>query len=138
QAGHRRHLAQDRRPPHHHKSHQTGRDIDIGYYFKKKPNHYPESFAVANGSNMHIPATWAMVRYLVSTARSPGGVDLIFINTSVQKILYDWAKKRGVSGRTLDAMFQYPKGGGIIRHADGHDNHMHVRFKCPAIDKACK
>ena len=51
-----------------------------------------------------------------------------------------WAKKQGVSKRTLDAMFQYPHGPsaahGIIRHDPGHDDHMHVRVRCTNHDAA--
>jgi LysM repeat protein/murein endopeptidase len=120
-----------------HKSHQTGRDIDIGFYFKKTPSQYPESFAVGRSSNLHIPATFAMIRYLASTTRASGGVERIFLDTSVQKILYDYGRKHGVSKRTLDRIFQYPNGGGLVRAEPGHDNHLHVRFKCPRHDKKC-
>lgn len=125
-----------------HKSHQSGRDADIGFYFKKKPKNYPQTFVKANKKNLNIPATWAMLRAFVETADSSSGVEKMFLNYELQKIFYKYAKKRGVSKRKLKKWFQYPNGkgsnNGIIRHDPGHDSHVHVRFKCPKGDSGCR
>ncbi len=124
-----------------HKSHQSGRDVDIGYYFKKRPENYPKHFYVATASNMHMGANWRMLRYFAATSRSNGGVQRIFMNYSLQRAVYKWAQKKRISKRLLDSMFQYPHGPGaahgLIRHDPGHDSHIHVRFKCPPRDKKC-
>ena len=67
---------------------------------------------------------------------------MIFLDFDVQGILYHWAHDHGVSERRLERIFQYPHGRGssegIVRHEPNHDNHMHVRFKCPSDDTACR
>ena len=125
-----------------HASHQSGRDIDIGFYFRRKPSGYPSSFVVATTKNLHFGATWKMLREFVELANRPLGVEKIFMSYSTQRILYKMAKKRGIPERQLRAMFQYPRGKfaseGFIRHEPGHDEHIHVRFKCPPKDAGCK
>ena len=86
-------------------------------------------------------ATWTLVSAFCGMAKSDNGVERIFLGYGTQKLLYKWAKKKGVSKKTLSRMFQYPHGRetptGIIRHEPAHDDHLHVRFKCPAGDKDC-
>jgi len=125
-----------------HLSHQSGRDVDIGFYFKKKPPNYPTSFVKGNRHNLNMNAMWTMLRLYVATAGSAGGVEKIFLDYKLQKLFYKWAlEHHKASKRTLRNMFQYPRGPaallGIIRHEPGHDNHIHVRFKCPRHDKKC-
>lgn len=125
-----------------HKSHQSGRDADIGFYFTKRPKGYPQSFVKGTTKTLHMKATWALLQALANTAGAPGGVEKMFLDYELQKVLYDWAKKRRVKKATLERMFQYPRAKytsyGIIRHEPGHSGHVHVRFKCPKGDDACK
>jgi len=124
-----------------HRSHQSGRDVDLGLYFKKKPEHYPQSFVKAHPSTIHFPANWRLLRALISTSNKPGGVQRIYMDYNVQRMFYSWARKRGVSPRVLSHMFQYPHGRysqhGIIHHWPHHEEHIHVRFKCPVGDDSC-
>ncbi len=124
-----------------HASHQSGLDVDIGFYFKRKPQGYPESFVVANRKNIDFEASWALITEFTSLANKPDGVDRIFLTYSSQKMFYKLARKHGVPKHKLKKIFQYPAGrrakSGIIRHEPGHDEHMHVRFKCPPKDKRC-
>jgi LysM repeat protein len=124
-----------------HASHQSGRDVDIGFYFKTKPKGYPESFIVANRKNIDFEASWALLTQFTDLANKPDGVDRIFMSYSSQKMFYKLARKHGVPKRKLKRIFQYPDGrwaqSGIIRHEPGHDEHIHVRFKCPPKDKGC-
>jgi LysM repeat protein len=124
-----------------HKSHQSGRDVDMGLYFKKRPSGYPESFIRATADTLDIAATWALIEALASTARSDAGVEVMFLDYELQQIVYGWAEDQGVSKHRLGEIFQYPRGeasaSGLIRHEPGHDTHVHVRFKCPKNDDAC-
>jgi hypothetical protein len=124
-----------------HSSHQSGRDVDLGFYFKRRPPGYPESFVAASERNLSFGATWLMLETLAATADSPSGVERMFISYETQKLLYDLARKNGVSARTLERLFQYPNGRGaatgLIRHEPYHNDHVHVRFKCPDGDAAC-
>jgi len=125
-----------------HVSHQSGRDVDLGFYFRKQPAGYPEAFVPATRKNLHFDATWALLTELAATRDSDGGVEAMYISYSVQKLLYERARERGVDGKTLARMLQYPRGqdvvAGIIRHEPGHEDHVHVRFACPSADARCR
>lgn len=125
-----------------HVSHQSGRDVDLGFYFKRKPKGYPEEFITATVANLDFAATWTLLKALADTADDEGGVLMMFLNYNVQKIIYDWARERGISRGVLKWMFQYPRGrgahSGLIRHEPGHMGHVHVRFKCPPKDAGCR
>lgn len=124
-----------------HKSHQSGRDVDLGLYFEHAPAGYPEEFVEAERGRLDEAATWDLVRELAATAAHPGGVDRIFLDYRVQGALYDAARAAGVGERQLEDIFQYPDGKyakhGIVRHEPAHSDHLHVRFKCPEGDPIC-
>lgn len=113
-------------PP--HKSHQKGKDVDIGYVLKGDLAD-EKRFKNANAKNLDVDKTWKLIKAFIDTNE----VKYIFMDRSVQKLLYDHAKKYGVSQDTLDELFQYPRRArrtsGVIRHSKGHVNHFHVRFR---------
>ncbi len=117
-----------------HVSHQTGVDVDVGFYFRRVPAGYPERFASAD-SNLDLEATWALVTAFARTAPLDNGVEMIFLDYAVQRRLYDWAHKRGTPTEDLEALLQYPRGkdahGALVRHWPNHGDHLHVRFKQP-------
>lgn len=125
-----------------HRSHQSGRDIDIGLYYEKRPSGYPAEFVPGSANNLDLAATWALVEALASSAGKPGGVERIFLDYSLQKALYSWGRKHGVRKQTLRKILQYPRGrwadDGIVRHFPNHVDHLHVRFRCTRSDKACQ
>ncbi len=125
-----------------HKSHQSGRDVDIGLYYKKRPEGYPKSFFAADARDIDLAAMWMLVETLADTTNSASGVELMFLDYDLQKALYEYARSRGVSKGKLRRVFQYPRGrtspSGTVRHEPGHDSHVHVRFKCPKDDDGCR
>ncbi|HEX2687736.1 MAG TPA: penicillin-insensitive murein endopeptidase [Kofleriaceae bacterium] len=125
-----------------HRSHQSGRDVDIGLFYKEQPAGYPASFVHASEDNLDCAATFKLLESFLSTANEDGGVQMVFLDFEVQGILYHWAREHGVSERRLERIFQYPHGrgasGGLVHHEPNHDNHMHVRFQCPGDDTACR
>lgn len=125
-----------------HRSHQSGRDVDIGLYYKKVPNGYPQSFIRADAHDLDPRATWMLIETLADTEPSASGVEVMFLDYALQKVLYEWAKDNGVSRAKLKRVFQYPRGegslSGVVRHEPGHDTHVHVRFKCPKNDSGCR
>jgi LysM repeat protein len=125
-----------------HASHQSGRDIDIGLFYRKQPAGYPEEFVVATRDSLDAAATWALVEALVETAGKPGGVEKIFLDYELQGWLYEHARKQGWSKARLADVFQYPDGEfakhGLVRHEPNHADHLHVRFGCPAGDNGCR
>jgi hypothetical protein len=125
-----------------HSSHQSGRDIDIGLIFKHKPEGYPASFVVGTQDNLDLEATFVLVEEFAKTVHDPGGVQMMFLDFNVQKLLYDWALENGENEDYLAKLFQYPHGrgscAGIVRHEPNHADHVHVRFQCPVGDSLCK
>jgi murein endopeptidase len=124
-----------------HHSHQSGRDIDVGLFYLDKPDDYPANFVHADEDNLDCAATFKLLESFLATTDDDGGVQMVFLDFDVQGILYHWALDSGVSERRLDRIFQYPHGRGspegIVRHEPNHDNHMHVRFRCPSEDTGC-
>jgi LysM repeat protein len=124
-----------------HKSHQSGRDVDIGLYYRQRPAGYPESFIRATAKTLDVQATWALLEALAATARAEAGVEIMFLDYELQQLVYEWAQEHAVSRHALGEIFQYPRGessaSGLIRHEPGHDTHVHVRFKCPGHDAGC-
>jgi len=124
-----------------HHSHQSGRDADIGLFYVEKPESYPAAFVRATEDNLDREATFALISGFYDTRDENGGAQMIFLDFEVQGLLYDWALEHGVSEKRLDRLFQYAHGRGgegFVRHEPNHDNHMHVRFKCPDDDGSCR
>lgn len=126
-----------------HGSHRSGRDADIGFYFRRTPRGYPRAFAVASADNIDFRPTWALLSALCKTASDPsGGVERIYMTYRTQAMFYRLARKYRVPRAQLDAWFQYPHGRradrGIIRHEPGHEEHIHVRFRCASNDPECR
>ena len=119
-----------------HLSHRTGRDVDLSYFIEGKPG--LKGFVRATPSSMDVGLSWELVRALLDTRQ----VEFIFMDWSLQKAMYEYARSKGFPEAELNQIFQYPEGrrvrSGIIRWARGHDNHIHVRFKCPGDDKLCR
>jgi murein endopeptidase len=123
-----------------HHSHQSGRDVDIGLVYKTRPESYPQDFVSATADNLDCEATYALLNEFAETANEDGGVQVIFLDYNVQGLLYRWAKDNGEDVSILDKLFQYPNRGAatLVRHVVNHDNHMHVRFRCPESDSSCR
>lgn len=124
-----------------HKSHQSGLDVDLGFYFKGQPKDGPKAFLDATRVALDLDATWTLITALAGPSEAASNVEYMFIGYPVQKKLYDYAKDKGVPEAKLDWLFQYPRGSramrGLIRHEPGHTNHIHIRYKCPNGDVAC-
>ena len=116
-----------------HKSHQSGRDVDIAYLRTTKGQ--PRRFELTDASNLDAERTWAFLETLLST----GEVGWVFMDYEIQALLYEALLDNGWTEQGLAAIFQYPAGAnvprGVIRHATGHADHFHVRFRCPEADK---
>jgi len=119
-----------------HKSHQSGRDVDVTYYIKGGLD--GARFKVANPANLDVAPTFELFEQLIATGR----VEYIFVEYNLQKALYDYGKKKGKPQKWLDEVFQYPRGKGhatgIIRWSRGHDDHFHLRITCRKDDAACR
>lgn len=116
----------------HHKSHQTGRDIDIRLPRREGVSRYAE----LRPRRVDWAAAWAFV-----LAMSRVDTQVIFLDYKRQKYLYRAAKAAGTDEDMLKSMLQYPRGAyarrGLVRHYPGHEKHFHVRFGCGPCEVAC-
>lgn len=126
-----------------HVSHQSGRDVDMGMYFKGFDRAGPKRFITFTSETHELDyeASWTLLRSLLKNNDRQTRVQYIFMDYEAQKAMYKWArKKRKASKKLLSYMFQYPRRRamkGKIRHVKSHRGHLHVRFKCPDHDKHC-
>ncbi len=106
-----------------HQTHQGGRDVDFGFYYKAGKGAW---FVPGTAANMDLPRNWAFVRALVTRT----DVETILLDTRIQRALYQYALGIGEARDWLDRVFQFSRGASesIIRHVAGHRTHYHVRF----------
>lgn len=116
-----------------HRSHQSGRDLDIRLPLR-------EGLADKTTPTPRR-VDWAAVYALVRAFAASGAVTRIFLDYRLQNRLYKAAKEAGADRRTLRRMIQFPRGPGtnrgLVRHSPGHDIHVHVRFACADYESEC-
>lgn len=130
-----------------HRSHQSGRDVDLGYYYQEGPRWY----APATAKNLDRPRTWSLLMGLLTQ----GNVEYVFITRDVQALLVEYGRDQGFEESWLAQLFDsVPKQGAgakargvskgrrlqlppepLVRHRWGHHTHLHVRF---FSDAACE
>lgn len=114
-----------------HRSHQSGRDVDIGYFYKEPGAWYRR----ATPSNLDLARTWAFVRALVTET----DVEMIFIDHTLSSALRRYAEDLGEDPDWLKRVFATVSGEQpLVRHARGHATHMHVRFRNPRAEQLAR
>ncbi|MCX4244987.1 penicillin-insensitive murein endopeptidase [Paraliomyxa miuraensis] len=115
-----------------HKSHQSGRDVDLR--LPRRPE--VPAWQEPRGSRVQWDAVWQLV-----LAFSQVDAMVIFLDYKAQRRLYRAAKAAGASEAQLGALIQYPRGSkaarGLVRHSSGHEQHLHVRFGCGPYEPEC-
>jgi penicillin-insensitive murein endopeptidase len=119
-------------PSHPHISHQSGRDVDISYFYNDGARWYARGTA----KNLDLARNWAFVRALITET----DVDLILIDHSIQALLEQYALDHGEDAAWLTSLFRGVSGQlrPIIRHAPGHATHIHVRFFNPIAQETAR
>ena len=116
--------------PSGHTSHQSGLDVDIWldpaldteFSYLERNNRSATSYVTPN---MTIRPSWTQAHTdFVLMAAEDSDVERIFINAALKKHLC-------VTGYKDDMRLQK------IRPWFGHDDHIHVRLKCPAHSPSC-
>jgi penicillin-insensitive murein endopeptidase len=114
-----------------HLSHQSGKDVDVGYFY----THNPEWYLRVTPSNLDRQRTWAFLRALITRT----DVHFIFIDYRVQRLLRSYAESIGEDPAWLTSVFQGHSGEEpMIRHEPGHDTHFHVRFYNPIAEETAR
>lgn len=107
-----------------HRSHQSGRDADLGYYYSTRA----PWFSRATAHNLDRARTWELVKALAE-----GDAEMLFMDTPIQVLLRDFALAHGEDPGFVDRTFQAgshsPRT--LVRYVHGHETHLHVRFASP-------
>src|SRR5690606_27405971 len=118
-----------------HVSHRTGRDVDLGYVLL--PGTEGRHWKRANEGNFDVEKNWALIRALVDT----GEVQQIFISRRLQRLLEPLARAE-LGAEEFARYFRVPghdpEQAPLLRHQDGHRDHMHVRFRCEHGNARCR
>lgn len=116
-----------------HKSHQNGRDVDLGFYYSDDAPWYRR----ATEENLDVARTWS----LISAMERAAGLEYVFVDRSLHAVLRSHAEQIGEPREFIEYMFDgpMPSRGPTIRHARGHLTHLHVRFASPvAVENAAR
>ncbi|MEZ4453239.1 MAG: penicillin-insensitive murein endopeptidase [Nannocystaceae bacterium] len=121
-----------------HSTHQSGRDVDLSYPQKVIAGE-EYNWREMNAQNLDADRTWDLLELLVES----GQVELVLIDSALQKLLYDHAVATGkVPKAELGSWLEYPRRPGevetIVRHHAGHVDHLHVRLRCQPAESQCK
>jgi len=124
--------AKDGGPLRPHRSHQSGRDADVGFFYKG--DRFPPR-GVRRELFMDPARNWALIRALVTET----DVEMILIDHTVQSWIRRYALEQGEDAGWVDGLFQ-GKGAlrPIVRHAPGHATHIHVRFFNPVAQETAR
>lgn len=136
----------------HHRSHQSGRDVDVFFYQlgpDGKPIESVGAFFDPSGAGVDfrdladpsddveltidIPRTWLFLQALIEDER--GQLQQIFVAEHLRSLLLGHARTKGAPAATI-ARFEDM----TCQPAYPHDDHFHFRFFCPAddIEEGCR
>ena len=119
-----------------HKSHRSGRDVDVGYVMLERDEGH--RFVAVTDDNLDAEATWGLIRQLIAS----GTVESIFVANSVQEQLVPFAAA-SMTEEEQQATFSvlepdpWAKKKTTLKAVRGHDDHMHIRFRCSEADDEC-
>ncbi len=124
-----------------HRSHQSGRDVDLLYYMRDRDGkpiepdamHVFDDAGVAkdgSGITVDVPRTWVLVRTLITAREAP--VQYVFMYGPIAAKLLEHAKSLGEPEALLARAHKALRQPGDSAR---HDDHMHVRVYCSPADK---
>lgn len=104
-----------------HRSHQNGRDVDLGFYYPMSP---PPRVRERE-KVIDVAQNWSLIRALVTES----DVQVVLLDRRVQAVIYAHALASGEDRAWVDSIFRGPNP--IVQHAPRHRDHLHVRFYNP-------
>ncbi|MFK7987904.1 MAG: penicillin-insensitive murein endopeptidase [Sandaracinaceae bacterium] len=123
-----------------HRSHQSGRDVDITYYVRGNACDGRQGCPLArvDPDGLDVRRQWRLLREWLRRDEA----EAIYIDYALQAPLYREARRRGATRAQLGQWFQYPRGrfarDGVVRHFPNHRDHLHVRFACAPGEPECR
>ena len=120
-----------------HRSHQSGRDADVAFYVNDvKGNHvklqrfvrFRADGVATDGSGLRFDEArnWLLVQSWVRDQRA--GLSHVFVSSALRKRLLDYGRSHPVYNRYVPQVAKLLK---QPANAGAHDNHFHVRIRCP-------
>jgi len=108
-----------------HVSHQSGRDVDVGFYYTTDAKWY----TAGGAHNLDVPRMWAFLRASVTET----DVQAVFVDRAIQKLLRGHAESVGEDPMWLDRVFGGPstEERALVLHEKGHRTHFHIRYYNP-------
>jgi murein endopeptidase len=117
-----------------HRSHQSGRDIDIR--LPLRPGLGKTKAPTADEIDWY--ATWALIEAYARTEAA----EVVFLNEAHHGRLYAAARAMGVARERVHDLLRWPKWRGdadpLVQHAEGHNAHLHVRVRCGSDEPKCE
>ncbi|MFO7177919.1 MAG: penicillin-insensitive murein endopeptidase [Pseudomonadota bacterium] len=115
-----------------HVSHQSGRDVDISFYYTDDSPWY----ARATKKNFDLPRNWAFVKALITET----DIEIILVDRSIVNLLQKFALDSGEDPFWVRSIFRGFPGQQrpIVRHASGHATHFHLRFYNPIAQETAR
>lgn len=115
-----------------HKSHQSGRDVDLGLYYRGGE---ARDFRSADARSLDVERTWALIKALVTET----DVERIFLDRSLQRLLEAHARELG-EDRWFAGLAGRARAGrdAILQHERRHKDHLHVRFYNPLAQECAR
>ena len=115
-----------------HRSHQSGRDVDLGLYYRESGTPW---YTRATRDTLDVARTWTLIRTLITS-------------TDIEMILLDQELKEATEHYALSAepdptwvFHLFHRNGAkpaLIRHSPGHKTHLHLRFLNPMAQESAK
>ncbi len=125
-----------------HKSHQSGRDVDLGFYLvdrRLRPRPVLDTFVWVDsfgrtkephpGLRFDVERNWALVEALLTNPIVR--VKLIFVSHEVRDMLLKYAKAIQVPQAL------YRRAETVLHYFPNHGDHFHVRIQCPGGQDRC-
>ena len=105
-----------------HRSHQSGRDLDI----RMPAMSHTEGYKL-DRTEIDWHATWVLVDSFIRT----GNVKVIFLERKLFARLRSAGLRMGATDERMDEVMSK------VRHSKGHTSHIHVRFVCAEGSERC-
>lgn len=108
-----------------HKSHQAGRDVDVGYWQTDSRAWY----ARVTPEALDLPRTWLFLRTLIVHS----DLEMVLMDRSLQGPLEAYALAQGEDTAWVRGLFHGEPGQlrPLFHHVAGHATHVHLRFFSP-------
>jgi murein endopeptidase len=105
-----------------HREHRGGLEADVGLYHHKETRH------LASGKHGSLDARreWYFLRTVLET----GLVHAVLLDPALIATLRSEARRQKTPAELVSHWFA-PGRAGIFTPAAGHDNHTHIKFRCP-------